>query len=86
MPVDFGVEVARGFDAEGEVTCVTTPAGEAAVLIHRGEYSKLGAAHAALKDWIRRNGRKIGNHSLEIYGDPTPDPEKTETMIVYFLR
>ena len=86
VTVDFGVEVTRTFPAEGEVTCVTTPGGEAAVVVHRGAYSKLGAAHHAIHEWCRTNGREIGDHSLEIYGDPTPDPEKTETTIVYFLR
>src|SRR5690242_21878149 len=28
MPIDFGVEVTRPFAAEGEIACVTTPAGE----------------------------------------------------------
>ena len=32
LPVDFGVEVVRTFSGEGEVQCVTTPAGEAAVV------------------------------------------------------
>lgn len=86
MTVDFGVEVTRAFDAEGEVAPVTTPDGEAAIVIHRGPYSKLGAAHQALNDWIRGQGRSIGSHSMEIYGDPTPDPAKTETTIAYFLK
>src|SRR5438105_14890038 len=34
MPVDFGVEVVRPFPPEGEVDCVTTAAGEAAVVVH----------------------------------------------------
>ena len=86
MPVDFGVEVSRKFEREGEIDCVMTPGGEAAVVVHRGPYSKLGAAHSALNDWIRVKGRKIGDYSMEIYGDPTPDPAQTETTIVYFLR
>ena len=86
MPVDFGVEVTRTFTAEGEVECVNTPSGEAAVVVHRGSYAKLGAAHEALHQWCRANGRNIGNYSMEIYGDPTPDPAKTETTIAYFLR
>src|SRR5512133_2158252 len=84
MPVDFGVEVTRPFDAEGEIACVTTPAGEAAVVVHRGPYSTLSAAHEALHQWFWTNGRTVGSHSLEIYGDPTPDPAKTETTIAYF--
>src|SRR6185436_333982 len=42
MPVDFGVEVVCEFAAEGEISCVTTPVGEAAVLVHRGPYAGLG--------------------------------------------
>ena len=86
MPVDFGVEVVRPFVAEGDVACVTTPAGEAAVVLHRGPYSKLAAAHQALRQWCATNGRTIGAHSLEIYGDWSEDPEELETTIEYLLH
>lgn len=85
MPVDFGVEVTRPFATEGEIDCVTTPSGEAAVVVHRGPYSRLWAAHEALHEWFRANGRAVGSNSLEIYGDPSQDPEQTETTIAYFL-
>src|SRR6516162_8960529 len=85
MPIDFGVEVIRSFSGEGEVACITTPPGEAAVTVHRGPYTELGAAHQALHEWCRANGRNIGGHSLEIYGDWAPDPEKLETTIQYLL-
>ena len=86
MPIDFGVEVVRAFAGEGDVECVTTPAGEAAVVLHRGPYAELSGAHQALRDWCRANGRNIGAHSLEIYGDWSEDPEKLETTIQYLLR
>jgi effector-binding domain-containing protein len=86
MPVDFGVEVIRSFASEGEVDCVTTPAGEAAVVTHRGPYSGIPAAHQALHEWCTTNGRKIGAHSLEIYGDWSSDPAKLETTIAYLLK
>ena len=89
MPVDFGVEVVRPFatdGAEGDVTCITTPAGEAAVVVHRGPYTEIPAAHQALHQWCTANGRAIGTHSLEIYGDWSEDPEKLETTIAYLLR
>ena len=85
MPVDFGVEVTRSFAAEGDVTCVTTPAGEAAQVIHRGPYHQLKSAHTALHQWCAANGRRIGSHSLEIYGDWSNDPAKLETTIQYLL-
>ena len=86
MPVDFGVEVVRTFVGEGDVACVTTPAGEAAVVVHRGPYSNMSAAHQALHQWCAANGRTIGSHSLEVYGDWSDDPEKLETTIEYMLK
>jgi effector-binding domain-containing protein len=86
MPIDFGVEVVRSFVGEGDVACVTTPAGEAAVVVHRGPYSELGAAHHALHQWCAGHSRTIGAYSLEIYGDWSDDPQKLETTIQYLLR
>jgi len=85
MPIDFGVEVTRHFEAEGEVHCVETPAGEALTVVHRGPYSGLPKAHAALRGWFASNGRTIGGHSLEIYGDWADDQSKLETTIQYLL-
>jgi effector-binding domain-containing protein len=86
MPIDFGVEVTRRFEPEGDVRCVDTPEGEAAVLVHRGEYAGLPKAHAALHAWCAAKGRTIGAYSLEIYGDWSDDPRKIETTIQYLLR
>jgi effector-binding domain-containing protein len=85
MPIDFGVEVTRRFESEGEVRCVETPAGEAAVMEHRGAYSGLPKAHAALHAWCAANGRTIGAYSLEVYGDWSADPSRLETTIQYLL-
>jgi effector-binding domain-containing protein len=86
MAIDFGVEVTRRFEPEGEVRCVETPVGEAAVLRHRGAYSGLPQAHAALHAWCAAKGRAIGAHSLEVYGDWSDDPSTLETTIQYLLR
>ena len=86
MTIDFGVEVLRPFDRAGEVDCVTTPAGEAAVLVYRGGYDKIGEGHRALKQWCADNHRTIGAFSLEIYGDWSDDTQKLETTIQYLLR
>ncbi len=86
MPIDFGVEVVRPFVGEGDVACLTTPAGEAAVVVHRGPYSMLPAAHQALHQWCVAHCRTIGAHSLEIYGDWSDDPGKLATTIQYLLK
>jgi len=78
--------VVRPFAGEGDVACVTTPAGEAAVVVHRGPYSGIPGAHQALRQWCTANGRAIGAHSLEIYGDWSADPAELETTIAYLLQ
>src|SRR4051794_24870561 len=42
---DFGVEVARTFATAGEVYATETPAGEAAVAIHRGPYGRMNETY-----------------------------------------
>jgi len=86
MPIDFGVEVTRRFEPAGDVHCVETPGGEAAVVVHRGDYSGIPQAHAALHRWAEQNQREIGAASLEIYGDWSADPSQLETTIQYLLR
>ena len=85
MTIDFGVQVPRAFEAEGEVFCATAPAGEAATVRHTGSYSELGAAHAAVHAWMKENGRRDGGYSWEIYGDPADDPAGVEVNIFYLL-
>ena len=86
MLCDFGVEVTRTFETAGEVYATETPAGEAAVAVHRGPYHQMNAAHDAIRRWMATNGRESAGRSWEIYGDPTPDPADTETTVAYLLK
>lgn len=85
LTIDFGVEVVRPFDGEGEVACVATPAGRVVSMVHRGAYDRLADTHSALLAWCRGNGRTIGGASWEIYGDWNDDPTRLETTVVYLL-
>ena len=85
MVVDFGVQVVRHFQDEGEIVCTETPAGEVVMKTHVGSYGNLGAAHQAIKQWCTTNNRTIGAYSWEIYGDWTDDETKLETQVVYLL-
>ena len=86
MDVDFGVEVVRAFETEGEVHAVETPAGEAAVAVHVGPYDRMKETHDAIHTWCAANNRAIAETSWEIYGDWSDDPAKLETTIVYLLK
>ena len=86
MTTDFGVQVTRAFDGEGDVHCVMTPEGEVASTVHVGAYDGLKGAHDALHAWIAANGRQPGGWSWEIYGDWHDDPQKLETQILYLLQ
>jgi effector-binding domain-containing protein len=86
MDVDFGVEVVREFEPEGEVHTVETPAGEAAVAVHAGSYDRMKETHDAIHAWRAANGREFAGKSWEIYGDWSDDPAKLETTIVYLLK
>ncbi len=86
MPIDFGVEVTRRFEPEGEVRCVETPAGLAATTFYVGPYTSLPLVHAALHVWCAENGYKIGSQSLEVYGAWSEDPSRLETTVQYLLR
>ncbi|HYW69556.1 MAG TPA: GyrI-like domain-containing protein [Pyrinomonadaceae bacterium] len=86
MNVEFGVQVVRSFEGEGEVNFTETPAGEVAVTTHIGSYAGIGDAHNAIHRWRSETGRDFAGYSWEIYGDWTADETKLETQIVYLLR
>ncbi len=83
---EFGVEVTRAFETEGEVYATETPAGEAAVAVHRGPYNRMQEAYSAIDKWMAANQRESAGRSWEIYGDPTPDPADTETTVFHLLK
>jgi effector-binding domain-containing protein len=85
MDVDFGVQIIRPFEDEGEVICTETPAGEVVMTTHIGSYARLRTAHDAIHSWRAENGRSFAGHSWEIYGDWTDDEAKLETQVVYLL-
>lgn len=85
MDVDFGVEVIRTFDREGEVAPAAAPAGKVAMAVHVGPYDQLRRAHDAIHAWRAETGRAFAGTSWEIYGDGSDDPSKLETTVCYLL-
>jgi effector-binding domain-containing protein len=85
MDIDFGVQVTRTFEREGEVFAVETPAGKVVTALHVGPYERLGETHAAIHAWAAANKVSFAGKSWEIYGDWTSDAAKLETHVEYLL-
>jgi effector-binding domain-containing protein len=85
MQVDFGVEVAQNFDAEGEIVASETPAGEAATAVHVGPYHRMRETHDAIHAYCSQHGRHIAGTSWEVYGDWSDNPAQLKTTIYYLL-
>jgi effector-binding domain-containing protein len=84
--VEVGVLVSGPFQAEGSVVLSALPAGEVATATHRGDYSKLGVTHEAVRDYAAAHGRELAGACWEIYGHAQPDPSDAETEVFWLLR
>ena len=78
--------VSRPFQAEGPVIPSALPAGEVATATHRGDYTKLGATHEAVREYAAAHGRGLAGPYWEIYGHARPDPNESETEVLWLLR
>lgn len=85
LTVDFCVGVKAPFEAVGAVQPLETPAGNAAMTTHRGDYAGLGDANAAIIEWCRANDRRRAGPSWEVYGHWDPDPSKLRTDVYWLL-
>lgn len=84
LDVEFGVGITAPITAVGDVRAVELPAGDVAVTTHRGAYSGLGAAHAAVLAWCETHALSLARPRWEVYGHWT-DGELPRTDIYYLL-
>jgi effector-binding domain-containing protein len=84
--IEVGVQVTREFEPTDSVVCSATPAGIVARTSHFGPYQHLRAAHEAVRQWCKTNGREIALPFWEIYGDWSEDPSQLRTDVLYLLK
>ena len=84
--IEAGARVLERFEGDGEVLCVATPSGRAAMTIHLGLYEDLGRPHAAVREWCKANGHELEGTNWEVYGHHEEDPAKRRTDVYYLLR
>jgi effector-binding domain-containing protein len=85
IDVEFGVGLTAPITAVGPIHTVELPAGEVAMTTHRGAYTGLGEAHAAVLAWCQAHSRAPAGPRWEVYGHWT-DGELPRTDIYYLLR
>ena len=85
LRIQAGVQISVPFEGDGIVSCSATPGGTVATTTHMGPYSELPAAHGALRQWCKDNGRKAAGPNWEVYGDWSDDPSQLRTDIYYLL-
>ena len=73
-----GVQVESGGNS-------ATPAGTVATAVYMGPYDQMIAAHQAIHQCARENGRKLAGPSWEVYGHWNDDPAQLRTDIFYLL-
>lgn len=83
--VEVGVLLSQPCPLTGQVVASALPAGRAAMTVHRGPYSGLGAAHQAVQDWCAAQGLRTAGPHWEIYGPHDHDPAKVWTEVHYLL-
>jgi len=86
LDVEFGVGTSGPFTAAGAVHYCQLPTGEVATATHWGDYSHLGDAHTAVREWCHANNRKLTGTSWEIYGHWFDDPAQVRTDVYYLLE
>jgi AraC family transcriptional regulator len=86
--VDFhaGFPVGEPVEGQGRIEAIELPGGRAAVTVHVGPYTTIGAAYEALDAFMHGQGHKQGAPPREVYvvgpGDE-PDSSKWRTEVIY---
>lgn len=86
VPVGEVVDLEAGFPAsgpvraEGRVVAGDLPGGPAAQVLHRGDYSGVGAAYDAVSRWLEEHGHRPAGPPWESYLDG-PDVAEPRTVV-----
>ena len=88
--VEVGAEVSEPFAGNERVHCSQLPAGRVVTTVHFGPYGRLSDAHAAIREWCARQGRRCSGVSWEIYGhweeSWNADSSKIRTDVFYLIH
>jgi effector-binding domain-containing protein len=85
VEMEVGVPIGAKLEGRERIEAAELPGGATATTVHVGSYAGLGAAHAALTEWLESKGMRAGT-PWEVYlaGPPEiDDSSRWLTRIVY---
>lgn len=85
MTLEAAMSVASPCEGDGEIRAGTLPAGPVVSTVHFGPYDQLSQAHAAIEEWLEKNGVSPAGDPWEVYlTDPgeVPDPSEWQTEVI----
>lgn len=88
LDMEIGFPFAQRLTGQGHILAGEIPGGKAAACLHVGPYDQLGAAYAALGEWMQAGGHMPAGVAYEFYlNDPqTTPPAELQTQLVFPLR
>ena len=85
--LEAGVEIHGPFIERDGVVRSATPGGRIALVTHCGPYTRLGKAHAAVREWAKANGHQLAGPNWELYEhwqeEWNTDPSQIMTEVAY---
>jgi effector-binding domain-containing protein len=75
IDMEVGAPTASLLESKGDVEAKELPGGMVAFVMHKGPYSEMEPAYAAIADFVKENGYKYAGPPREIYfNDPNEVP------------
>jgi effector-binding domain-containing protein len=84
--LEVGVELHGPFTEQDDIVRSATPAGTVASTTHFGPYGGLGAAHDAIRRWVRASTHELAGPIWEIYGHWQPEWDADSSRICTDVR
>jgi len=88
IPIEVGFPLPEKVAPKSDGVFVSqAPGGQVAGTTHVGPYHQLGDAHAAIRDWCGKNGKRFTGVNWEVYDpDRSHAPEGLRTDVYYALE
>lgn len=88
LDIEIGFPMSEKVPGKGSIHAGELPAGKYSSVLHKGPYPGLGAAYAALNEFVEKAGMKPSGVAYEFYLNSPVEvpPEELRTQIVFPIQ